>query len=195
MDPIPRDRPCDLRASDADRERTVELLRDAAADGRLTLEEHSERTDRAYAARTLGELTELTTDLVEPSAQPVRVDARSLVAVFGAEERTGRWVVPARLPATAVFGNITLDLREALLQRREVVINAMAVCGNVTLIVPEGVEVRMSGPPAILGSKTSRVRGELPPGSPVVEVHSVVLCGNVTAKPPPRRWWRGRAPR
>jgi hypothetical protein len=57
-----------LRASDADRERFVEALRQHHAEGRLTVEELTERTGQAYAARTLGDLDALATDL--PSLQP-----------------------------------------------------------------------------------------------------------------------------
>jgi hypothetical protein len=52
-----------LRASDADREQFVEALRQHHAEGRLTLEELTERTERAYAARTLGDLDALGGDL------------------------------------------------------------------------------------------------------------------------------------
>ncbi|HWG62897.1 MAG TPA: DUF1707 domain-containing protein [Streptosporangiaceae bacterium] len=52
-----------IRASDADRERTAALLREHLADGRLTAEEFHERLDKAYAARTLGDLDELLADL------------------------------------------------------------------------------------------------------------------------------------
>jgi hypothetical protein len=52
-----------LRASDADREQFVETLRQHHAEGRLTLEELTERTERAYAARTLGDLDALGGDL------------------------------------------------------------------------------------------------------------------------------------
>ena len=57
-----------LRASDADRERLVEALRQHHVDGRLTAEELAERTERADAARTLGDLDALATDL--PPLQP-----------------------------------------------------------------------------------------------------------------------------
>jgi fatty acid desaturase len=62
----------DLRASDGDRERTVDELRAHAADGRLTVEELEERVQRALAARTIGELTSLTRDLPNqvPPAHP-----------------------------------------------------------------------------------------------------------------------------
>jgi Domain of unknown function (DUF1707) len=52
-----------LRASDAERERAVETLRRHHADGRLTTDELEERTERAYAATTLGDLDQLFRDL------------------------------------------------------------------------------------------------------------------------------------
>ena len=48
-----------MRASDADREQFVEALRQHHVDGRLTADELTERTGRAYAARTLGDLDAL----------------------------------------------------------------------------------------------------------------------------------------
>jgi hypothetical protein len=53
----------DMRASDHDRDRVVEMLRDHGAAGRLTTDELEERTDRALAARTHGELDVLLSDL------------------------------------------------------------------------------------------------------------------------------------
>ena len=92
-----RPQPRDLRASDADRERVVAVLAEAAADGRLTLDEHTERVHRAYRARTLGELSGLTEDLAAPSAQPLRLDGtRSVAAFFTTQRREGRWVMPDR---------------------------------------------------------------------------------------------------
>jgi uncharacterized membrane protein YccC len=69
MDRDPQDRRATLRASDADRERFVEALRQHHVDGRLTAEELTERTERAYQARTLGDLDALATDL-PPLAPP-----------------------------------------------------------------------------------------------------------------------------
>jgi Domain of unknown function (DUF1707) len=60
--------PAKLRASDADRERTVVELRRHAADGRLTVDELAERSARAYGAKTVGELGWLLVDLPEPAA-------------------------------------------------------------------------------------------------------------------------------
>ena len=127
----------------------ITLLNEAAGDGRLTLGEHSERAERAYAARTLGDLAELTADLATPAAQPIRLDGRRPIAgVFGRERREGRWVVPERLAVTAVFGEVTLDLREAMLQSQRVTVLATMLGGTLQLIVPDEVivETTANGP-------------------------------------------------
>jgi hypothetical protein len=62
-------------------------------------------------------------------------------------------------------------------------IEARATLGAVTIIVPEGVEVRLSGR-AILGGKSCEVHGREVPGAPVIDVHAKVLLGNVTVRPP-----------
>jgi uncharacterized membrane protein len=57
-----------VRASDADRDRSADALSEHYAAGRLTLEEYHERLDQAYAAKTLGDLDDLMTDL--PGTDP-----------------------------------------------------------------------------------------------------------------------------
>jgi hypothetical protein len=64
-----------IRASDADRERVVEILRQHTAEGRITADEFEERMTAAYAARTMGALAELTTDLPVDLADHARRQA------------------------------------------------------------------------------------------------------------------------
>jgi Domain of unknown function (DUF1707)/Cell wall-active antibiotics response 4TMS YvqF len=187
----PRPAPRDLRASDADRERVVALLTEAASDGRLTLGEHSERAERAYSARTLGELAALTADLAGPSAQPIRLDGRKPVAgIFGRERRDGRWVVPERLGVTVVFGEVVLDLREAVLQSRRSTVLATVVGGTLQLIVPDGVAVEMTGS-AVLSRKSQVNAAPARPDMPVIEVRTLALGGRVRIVRPRRPRWRG----
>lgn len=167
------------------------MLGEAAGDGRLTLAEHEDRAERAYAARTLGELASLTADLAVPSAQPIRLDSRRGVAgIFTRERRDGRWVVPASFPVTAICGHVVLDLREALLQSGRTVVHVTAIAGHVQLIVPDGVLVEMNGK-ALLGR--TAVRRAPPPaqGQPVIEVRLFALGGTVRAVTPRRSRWRG----
>ena len=187
--------PRDLRASDADRERVIALLNEAAGDGRLTLGEHSERVEGAYAARTLGELAPLTADLALPSAQPIRLDSRRPVAgIFGRERRDGRWVVPERLMVTAVLGEVVLDLRQALLQSHRTTIVATLFGGTVQLIVPDGITVEMTGT-AVLSRQSGEPglrQANLPgqPEMPVIEVRAMSVGGRVKIVRPRRSRWR-----
>jgi hypothetical protein len=180
--------PRDLRASDADRERVVRLLRDAHGDGRLTLDEHTERVHHAYAARTLGELAELTGDLIPADQQPIRLDSGPLHALFRTVRHGGRWVVPVRFPVSALFGTLEIDLREALLQRRHVVVQASVLGGRLRLLVPEGVRVEFTGR-SIIGIQDLRARPQQGDGGPVIEVRGTVVLGSVNARTPrrPRR--------
>lgn len=185
----------ELRASDADRERVAALLGDALADGRLTMAEHGERLEQAYTARTLGDLAVLTADLTPAEQQPVRVDDRPMQVMFGSLRQSGRWVVPGRFPVTALFGSVDLDLCEAILQRRHVVIDANVLCGSLRLRVPEGVRVAVSGR-MILSSRELKIRPAVEHAGPVTESPLVEICGtlvlgSVKARTP-RRTWRQR---
>ena len=189
----PRPSPRDLRASDADRDRVLALLGEAMSDGRLTAEEHSERIQRAFSARTLGELAELTADLAVPSAQPVQLDGGRVIAgIFGPARRDGRWVVPENLTVTAMFGEVEVDFTQAILQASRVQIYATVFGGRLRLIVPDGVSVIVSGH-MVLGRKRGSTPPPAGPGSPVIEVKALVLGGELSVRTPRKsrrfRWW------
>lgn len=179
----------DLRASDADRERVVSLLSEAHADGRLTAAEHAERMTTAYTARTLGELTGLTADLLPAAAQPILVDDGPVRALFGSVRREGRWVVPVRLSLTALFGTAELDLREAILQRRHIIIETTAMCGRIRLLVPEGVRVDVTGR-TMLSTRAVRVRAAGSDTGPVIELTGSIVFSSVRARTPRRNLTR-----
>jgi hypothetical protein len=181
----PRPSPRDLRASDADRDRVLTLLGEAMSDGRLTPEEHAERAERVLSARTLGELAELTADLAAPSAQPVRLDPGRVVAgIMGPARRDGRWVVPEKLTVTAMFGEVEVDFTQAILQTPKVQVYATVFGGRLRIIVPDGVQVVVSGH-MVLG----RQRGRTDPAAPqaaVIEVKALVLGGELKVVAPPK---------
>jgi hypothetical protein len=130
--------PMDVRASDAERDAAVDQLREAAAEGRLTFEELSDRIEAAAAATTRGELVRLTRDLPAPlpasAAEPLKL------RTVGDIQRSGGWVVPAELDVRSWLGSVTLDLRDARLTVTEVHIRVRTL-GTIDLLVPEGVEV------------------------------------------------------
>ncbi|WP_405021506.1 DUF1707 domain-containing protein [Kitasatospora sp. NBC_00070] len=187
----------ELRASDADRERIAELLRDAYAEGRLTVEEHSERIEAAYNARTLGELAPLTRDL--PAHRPVstekpqgvthrapqlpaRSESPTMMAVFGGTSRKGRWRVGSHLRAVAVFGGVEIDLSDAVFESPEVEIEVWAVFGGVDIKVPENVSLHGSGI-GVFGGFDVREQTAADPYAPVVRVKGAAIFGGCEARP------------
>lgn len=173
----------ELRAGDADRERVAARLREHLVAGRLTLDEFSQRVDAAYAARTFAELEALTRDLPETAAPPAvssrRTPTRWSVAVMSGVERKSRWRVPPETTAVAVMGSVELDLRKAEIETDEVQITAIAVMGAVEIIVPEGVDVDLTGF-AFMGAKEESV-ADVPrlPGAPLIRVRAFALMGAV----------------
>jgi hypothetical protein len=173
-----------LRAADADRDRAIEVLAGAAAEGRLTQEEYSERSETALSARTLGELAALTADIPSvPARGDVPAAAEEITAVLGNESRKGSWVVPPHLSVRSVLGDCHLEMQHAVIRQRVTTIDATVRLGSVTIFVPDGIEVRMSGR-AVLGAKSSQLRRAPHPGAPVIEVRCDVLLGSVTVRRP-----------
>lgn len=185
----------DLRASDADRDRIADILRDALAEGRLDTGEHAERIEKAYAAKTLGELEPLVRDLPvgrTTAAAGAATGARAygpgpagenpnLVGILGGAERKGRWRVGNRINAVAILGGIEIDLTEATFTAPELVIHCTSVMGGVSIKVPENVTLR-GGVVGIMGGSDIKVFESPDPGAPVVRVDGVAFCGGVEAK-------------
>jgi Domain of unknown function (DUF1707) len=131
------------RASDGDRERVVEQLRDAASVGRIDLAEFEERMTLAYQARTYGELQPITDDLPDlpEVASPVPRQDLVLRAHGSNVRREGRWLVPERITVEAKHSSVRLDLMEAVVLSGEVAIDIDMKHSSVRLLVPEGTEV------------------------------------------------------
>ncbi|MEU5091166.1 DUF1707 domain-containing protein [Streptomyces sp. NPDC021356] len=187
----------ELRASDADRDRIADMLRDALAEGRLTADEHAERVEGVLNAKTVGELEVFIQDLpaahqgrTAPSFAPRRPSEEEIppqadenvVAVFSAATRRGRWRAGRRLHAYSVFGSIEIDLSEATFEYQQVVIKAVSVFGDVQIRVPENVTLRGTGG-GILGNFEVDTLDAADPDAPVVYVDGWAVLGNVEARP------------
>jgi class 3 adenylate cyclase len=193
----------EIRVSDAERNRAVDFLRHHCADGRLTLDEFSDRVGLVYASTTVGDLEAITADLPAATPPPPMVSTSTSAAVDAAGTRRaraarwtmafmsgnaqkGRWRVDGDTNAVAVMGECRLDLREAEVVGPEAVINAYAFMGGVDVIVPEGIDVVLTGL-AVMGGKHKRIKDvPLIPGSPVIRVRAFAFMGGVSvrSKPP-----------
>jgi hypothetical protein len=197
----------ELRASHTDRDAVVELLRDAAGDGRLTAEELDERLELALTARTYSELAALTADLpaapgagplAAPGAPPEPRELIRLKVTSGNAHREGRWVVPQRMECIVTSGNIKLDFTDAVLTGRTLRIDAEVRSGNLTIVTKPGIVVDADD--VTIGSGNVKVRapwGTTPPELLRIELAGRVRSGNITARPPRRTFWQWltRAPR
>ena len=190
--------PRNLRASDADRERVANVLREAAGDGRLTMDELDERLDAVYAAKTYAELEPITHDLPDagaahaPAQSAPRDPARfggtatssGAVAILGGFSRKGDWVVPKEFTAFLLMGGGEIDLRDARFAEREVSIHIVAILGGCEVIVPEDATVYVTGI-GILGAFEHTDAGAGSPDGPVITINGVALLGGVDVKRKP----------
>jgi hypothetical protein len=196
--------PSRLRISDADRHRVAEILREAAGEGRLDLDELDERLEAAYAARTYADLVPITSDLpaeqpqhparpAPPSTPATRHD--SSIAILAGVDRKGIWEVGPRHNAFAMMGGVDIDLREAVFTSAETVIIANAFWAGIDVIVNERTRVVVEGV-GILGAfdQVDKVAPQLTPDSPVVRVRGVALMAGVTVvRKGPKRLRRPRS--
>ena len=184
-----------LRISDADRHKVAELLREAAGEGRLDLEELDERLEATYRAKTYADLVPLTADLPmgrqAPDARPMGGDVGlpavrhdSSLAIMSGVSRKGVWEVGSTHTAFTLMGGVDLDLRTARFTSRETVIHAYAIWGGIDVYVNAGTRVIVDGV-GIMGAfdqARDRVAPDIGPDSPVVRLTGFALMAGVTVQ-------------
>jgi len=185
----------ELRASDADREHHAEVLRKAAGEGRLTMEELDERLTTVYESRTHRQLQTLVADVVVPGDQghpetrgnrmPVRrgeEGANWLIAIMSGRERKGRWLVGRNLKVINIMGGSDLDLNDAELADDVVEITVFALMGGADVRVPEGLNVELTDF-AFMGGNSSDLGNERPdPGGPTLRLKVISIMGGTDVK-------------
>lgn len=180
-----------ILASDSEREATVDRLRQAVADGRLTLEEFSDRVGLAQVARTDQDLAVLGSDLPASPTTVALTEVARHRAFCSRIVRSGPWELPVRSAYRCVFGTIQLDLAQVRLPGPEVEMEIFNLFGTVTLIVPEGVRVSVQGG----GAFASQViqSPEAPPveGAPMLRIKASGPGGTLyvrNQRERPNRW-------
>jgi Domain of unknown function (DUF1707) len=177
-----------LRASDADRDRVIDVLRAALADGRLDSAEFDERLDAALAARTFDALAPLTADLIAAPGGSVAVTlsrperpaepAAELIAIrerHGVVRRDGRWTLPHRLALRTAWCNVMLDLTSAVRSWPELIIDLQVRGGDVKLVLAPGMVVDANG----LSVRHSRLAISRDAGDNTPETLAVHLVGRM----------------
>ncbi|GAB3210430.1 DUF1707 SHOCT-like domain-containing protein [Marinactinospora thermotolerans] len=171
-----------LRASDADRERVAEILRDAAAEGRITLEELDERLDLTYRARTYADLAPLTADLPATSSGVAVAGSEGGLVPGGTERtlelkakgstitRTGAWRVPGQIIVKNPYGTVRLDFRKAVFTTSVVDIDITLSWGEAKLILPDHASAEIEVDTSWLGTIDSRVNEVADPPAPHLRI-------------------------
>lgn len=174
----------------------------------LNLDEFTERTDTALAARTRAELNAVLTDLpglVHPEAvatPPAQAGGHPISAPASLPERLelnahgstlrrkGRWVVPAELVVRNKYGSTQLDFTDAQVTARVVRIELETKWGSVDIVIPEHAAVDLNAITEIkwgqLDDKT-KTSGE---GTPRYIVSGKVHGGSLTIRHPRRGLFR-----
>jgi hypothetical protein len=180
----------ELRASDADRDQTAEVLRRAAGEGRLTIEELDERLNVVYETRTQRELDRLTADVIahddptRANRMPVRAGEGSnwIVSVMSGHDRKGRWRVGRHLKVISVMGGSSIDLNDAELTSDLTEITVFSVMGGSEVRIPEGLNVEISDF-AFMGGNDVKVGEYMPdPGGPLVKIRMISIMGGSDVK-------------
>lgn len=144
----------------------VARLREALVDGRLTLQEFSERAGRAYGTQGRTELERLVAELpLEPVARSTPPQA-SHRAVFSELARRGRWRGPPRSELRCTFGTINLDLRASTNYECSGRVRRLQPLRHRHVIVPEGVPVEVEGGRLPASQKIETSAGPVVAGAP-----------------------------
>jgi Domain of unknown function (DUF1707) len=155
-----------MRVSHADRDAVAEQLREAAAEGRLDLDELDARLDQALTAKTYADLEPLTADLPAPDpGQPLVLKG----GLHGAH-RTGRWQVPARITAYGGLAGVKLDFTRAECRLPEVVIEVNGQQAGVTIVIPDGWAADTTGVDPSLGGMKDKTTTDRLPGTPLIRL-------------------------
>lgn len=194
MDPHGFNENSRLRASDADRDRAASVINNALAEGRLTAEEHSDRLDSIYAAKTQAELAPLLDDLPErgsatsPAVAPSSAEAvrykrgGRIIAVLGGATRKGAWHPEPVIDVVTVLGGAELDFREAVLPGKEITLRATTVLGGVEVTVPPEMRVIDNGVAILGGREITGGDESVGPDSPVLRIEGICVLGGMEVK-------------
>jgi len=181
-----------LRASDADRQRVADVLGQAYADGRLSMDEFNERNAAVWAAKTIGDLTPITLDLggtpatvaVDGGAGLVNVNGVPAIrtyAILSTKRQPEYWAVPSMISVLSFMGSAEYDCRKATFLSPRVELSIFAYMGSVILYVPDGVSV-IDKTTSVLGSIVLKDLTPAKPGAPVIELTGFIFVGSVEVR-------------
>ncbi|PJE95305.1 hypothetical protein CUT44_23675 [Streptomyces carminius] len=179
----------ELRASHDDREAVVEQLRDAAAEGRIDLDELDSRLERALTSKTYAELAALTADLPRADPPESRPPLVLKGGLHGTSRGPGRWEVPGRVIAHGGLGGVKIDFTRAECRLPEIAVEAYGEAAGVTIVVPDGWAVDTGGMDSGIGGLRDKTTPDRLPGTPLIRLTGSGGMAGVVVRHP-NRWER-----
>jgi hypothetical protein len=177
-----------IRISDGDRDLAAQRLREALAEGRITIEELEARLDAVHAAVYAADLRQPLAELPDGDAVALPVVGRSgadpTVLRVGAAglKRAGEWIVPARLQVKGGMGSVTLDFCKAEIRNPIVQIELKLGTGSVQLLLPNEATADVDGVVATIGAVNSKVPSKPKTGATHFVVSGHTRMGSVTVR-------------
>ncbi|MGW4233452.1 DUF1707 SHOCT-like domain-containing protein [Streptomyces sp. NPDC004980] len=184
--PVP---PGELRASHDDREAVVEQLRDAAAEGRLDLEELDSRLEQALLSKTYAELAVLTADLPKPHSPGDQPPLVLKGGMHGASRGPGRWEVPGHVVAHGGMAGVKIDFTRTECRLPEVAVEAYGEMAGVTIVIPDTWAADTNGMDPGIGGLTDKTTPDRLPGNPLIRLTGSGGMAGVVIRHP-NRWER-----
>ncbi|MTD56176.1 DUF1707 SHOCT-like domain-containing protein [Amycolatopsis pithecellobii] len=187
--------PRNLRVSDEEREHVVTVLQKAIGRGMLDLDEFTQRTDTALAARTRGELNAVLVDIpglvnraVGAPPPMVSSDQRLVLsAKYSSLVRNGQWLVPPEIAVQNKYGSTKLDFSEAQVTSPTVQIDLDCKWGSIEVIIPEGASIDLNAITEIkYGSLEDKTGTDGRVGNPRLVFSGRVHGGSLTIRHPRR---------
>ncbi len=195
----------DIRVGDAERERAASVLQDAAAEGRLTLDELDARLGQALGSRTRGELRSLLADLLgaddidelltgrQERARLARAQAGPghswedplvITAKWDNERRLGAWDVPPFLELNAVAADVKLNFTDARPLSLLIDVVIVGGAGDTVLILPSGWGADTSRLEKGMGGVKNQVEAKAAQGYPQLVIRGRGSLGTIKVRYP-----------
>ncbi|MHB1326831.1 MAG: DUF1707 domain-containing protein [Gemmatimonadales bacterium] len=204
---------------DHTRREAIRLLCRAQADDRLSVESFETRLEGINRAPNQATIAAIIADLADdpelatptpftpayglpavadhtaPFRPVAPAEFSRISSVFGSTKRGGSWTVPLLIEARVLFGEMTLDLRDAVFGADVVDINVDVDLGSFTLIVPAGTQVESEVNETLSSSSHStRSTGGVRPNGLLVRLHGQATLASVEIKEKFPTGFRGRKP-
>jgi hypothetical protein len=190
-----------IRIGHRERDEVTEVLKEAAADGRLSMDELDDRLGAALQAKTYADLDPLVADLSvdlpwrtvstgrrpavqgPPPAGYSREDPLRLDGGVSVEKRQGVWTVPPFMRLNQGVGGVKLNCLEATPAAPLIEIEVIPGAGTIVLVLPDGWGVDTDRLSKAWGSRSVKVPRDPAPGKPLLVFYGSLGMGSFRVRP------------